>query len=565
LNAVRIGLRRGAPVAGARALAFAALLLCACSGDRARPVRSVLLVTLDTTRADALSGDAKSRALAPRIAALAESGVRFPRAYTVAPLTLPAHASLLTGLVPPRHGVRDNGVTALPDSASTLAEVLRERNFETAAFVSALVLDRGFGLDQGFERYDQPALVNRESATDPVERPASETARLAAAWLEQREHDRPFFLWVHLYDPHIPYAPSAEHLARAGGDAYRGEIAALDDAVGVLVDALAAADEGDETLIAITADHGESLNEHGEPTHGALCYEAAVRVPLVFHFPGTPPAPGPVRLASLVDLFPTLLARLGVPVPPGLDGIDLFAADAPRERGVYLESYSGYLNYGWSPLAGWVDGHGKYLHSSQPEFYSCETDPAERSDFAPGSERECERARTHLAEILARPALPREERETNAPLEAALAALGYARGGASEPELPSPLAPSDRPGPKSRAHELEPLLRAHALYESKRFDECRPLVEKIVRENPRHLLAADLYALCLMEAKEFAQAENVLRRRLSLCEAADARLNLGLCRLELGDAEGARAEIEAAAKLAPDRPAIREALARVGG
>src|SRR6185503_12335637 len=138
--------------------------------------KSVLLVTLDTTRADALSGDAKSRALAPRIAALAESGVRFPRAYTVAPLTLPAHASLLTGLVPPRHGVRDNGVTALPDSASTLAEVLRDRNFETAAFVSALVLDRGFGLDQGFERYDQPALVNRESATDPVERPASETA-----------------------------------------------------------------------------------------------------------------------------------------------------------------------------------------------------------------------------------------------------------------------------------------------------------------------------------------------------------------------------------------------------
>lgn len=542
---------------------LAALLLLSCSEDNEpAAVRSVLLITLDTTRADVLSGDAPSRALAPRIAALAENGVRFPRAYTVAPLTLPAHASLLTGLAPPRHGVRDNGLAALPESAGTLAEALKERAFETAAFVSALVLDRGFGLAQGFELYDQPALVERVSGHESVERPAHETARLAVAWLEERDRDRPFFLWVHLYDAHVPYAPAPEHLARAQGDAYRGEIAALDDAVGLLVDALTEHDLASETLIVLTSDHGESLGEHGEPTHGALCYEAVVRVPLLFHFPGAPPMPGPTRLVSLVDLFPTILARLGVPVPPGLDGVDLFAADAPPERGVYFESYSGYLNYGWSPLAGWLDGQGKYLHSSQPEFYSCLTDPDERSDLASSRARECERARANLAEFLARPALAREERGANAELDAALSALGYARGGSAAAELPSPLAPSAAPSPKSRAHELEPLLRAHALFEARRFDQCRALVSTIVRENPRHLLAADLYALCLMQAREFEPAEKVLRQRLSLAEAADARLNLALCRLELGDTAAALADIETAARLSPGHPEIEAARAR---
>jgi arylsulfatase A-like enzyme len=537
--------------------------MSACSVEHVpEPVRNVLLVTLDTTRADVLSGDAPSRALAPHIAALAEHGVRFPRAYTVAPLTLPAHATLLTGLVPPRHGVRDNGLAALPGSAETLAEILLADGFATAAFVSALVLDRGFGLAQGFEVYDQPALAPRASASQSVERPARATASAAAAWLQGLDRARPFFLWVHLYDAHVPYEPAAEHLARAGGDAYRGEVAALDDAVGLLLDTLVAEELESQTLVVLTADHGESLGEHGEPTHGALCYEAAVRVPLLFRFPGAPPVPGPTRIASLADLCPTLLARLGLALPPGLDGLDLFAADSPRERGVYFESYSGYLNYGWSPLAGWLDERGKYLHSSEPEFYACLTDPEERHDLARSHARECERARANLAELLARVPLARAALAASAELESALTALGYARGGALAPELPAPLAPSDRPSPRSRAHELAPLLRAHALFEAQRFEECRPLVEAIVRENPRHLLAADLLALCLMHAREFERAEAVLRRRLALAEAADARLNLGLCRLELGDARGALSEIEAAERLAPGRPAIQQARAQ---
>ncbi len=526
--------------------------------------RSVLLITLDTVRADALAGDAESRALAPRIAALAAAGVRFPRAYSVAPLTLPAHASVLTGLVPPRHGLRDNGLAALPDSAETLAERLAAHGFETAAFVSSLVLDRGFGLDQGFALYDQPELGVRTAGHAQHERAGSETVRAASAWLGARERSRPFFLWMHLYDAHVPYAPAPAPLARARGDAYRGEIAACDDAVGTLLDALVQHGLDDETLVVLTSDHGESLGEHGEPTHGALCYEAALQVPLVFRFPGVPPAPGPTRIASLVDLTPTLLALLGLPVPPGLDGVALFAPDAPRERGVYFESYAGYLNYGWSPLAGWLDGRGKYLHSSEPEFYLPLSDPAEHKDLALTRTGDCAKAREHLAELLERPALAPARAAESSDLARALSALGYARGSDAS-ALPSPLAPSERPSPKARALELEPLLRAHALFEAGNYAECRPLVEALVRDNPRHLLALDLYALCLMHAREFEPAEGVLRRRLELAEAADARLNLGLCRFELGDRAGALRELEAAAQLAPDQPEILAALARVRG
>lgn len=539
-------------------------LLAACGPAAPRAPRSVLLITLDTTRADVLSGDAPSRVLAPRIAALAETGVRFPRAYTVAPLTLPAHASMLTGLVPPRHGIRDNHHGALPESAHTLAEVLSEQDFECAAFVSALVLDRGFDLDQGFALYDQPPLAERVVGEAFAERPARDTARAAAAWLEARSTSRPFFLWTHFYDAHLPYAPALEHLQRATGNAYRGEVAALDDAVGVLLDALERSGLAQETLIVVTADHGESLGEHGEPTHGALCYEATMRIPFVLHFPGAPPLPGAAHLASLVDLYPTLLARLGLPVPAGLDGLDLFAADAPVDRGVYFESYSGYFNYGWSPLAGWLDGRGKYLHSSRPEFYSSLQDPAERTDLAHARSRQCEQARAHLAELLARPALESVPHGADPELDTALAALGYARGAlTADVVLPSPLAPSERPSPGQRAGELVPLLEAHALYEAGHYAECRPLVAEIVRDNPRHLLALDLLALCTMQAGEFAAAAGLLRQRLSAGpEAADTRLNLGLCHLELGHAAEALVEIETAQRLAPGNAAIEDALRR---
>jgi arylsulfatase A-like enzyme len=538
------------------------LLAASCARGEAR-VRNVLLVTLDTTRADVLAGDEPSRRLAPALAALAEHGLRFPRAYTVAPLTLPAHASILTGLYPPRHGVRDNGLVALPDAATTLAEVCRAAGLETAAFVSSAVLDRGFNLDQGFELYDQPALGLRTAQDMYLERPALSTAEAVQGWLERRDPARPFFLWVHLFDPHVPSEPAPEFLDRAGGDPYRGEVAAVDAAVGAIVEELEETGLEDSTLVVVTADHGESLGEHGEPTHGALCYEQAVQVPLLFRFPAEQPAPGPARIASAVDLAPTILGRLELEPPAGLDGVDLFSPEAPAERGVYFESLSGFLNFGWSPLCGWLDSLGKYLHSSEPEFYLPLEDPAEQRNLARERVKECQRAREKLRGLLARPSLASAPAAADGELLRTLDQLGYAHAGDELPALPSPLEESDRPSPGSRTEELAPLLLAHALFQAGRSEECQPLLEGILRENPGHLFALDLLSLCRMRAQDWGRAEEFLRRRIALgSPRADTHLNLGLCLLELGRRDEAQAALLEAERLEPERGEIRAALER---
>lgn len=543
---------------------LATLALCSACGARDDFPRNLVLVTLDTTRADVVADAIHDPRHFPALAGLAEHLVGFPVAYTTAPLTLPAHASILTGLVPPRHGVRDNGLAALADDALTLPEILKARGHATAAFVSSVVLDRSFGLDQGFDVYDQPPLHVREAVDAGSERPAHETVERARAWLEEHEGDEPFFLWIHLYDPHLPYAPAPRFLERAGGDAYRGEVMQVDAALGELLATLDDLDLREHTLIAITGDHGESLGEHGEPTHGALCYEAAVRVPFYLSFPGPPPIPEHGHLASVVDLVPTLLGRLGIEGPRGLDGLDLFQPDVPQDRGVYFESYSGFLYYGWSPLAGWRDPHGKYLHSSAPEFYNLPQDEDEVEDLARQSPEDCAAARAAIADLTARPALAPRRSADDPDLTAALSALGYASGGL-DGALPGPLDPVDRPDPRSRAGELVPLLKAHTLLEAGRFAEAREVAGTIVEANPAHQLALDILAVGAMEVGDFASAEETLQRRLALGPPrADTWLNLGHCRLERGDRDGARAAFEEARGLSPDRPEVAEAFARLG-
>jgi choline-sulfatase len=539
-----------------------ALLASAC-GSRSERGHSLVLVTLDTTRADVIAGALHDPAHFPAFASLAERVVGFPRAYTTAPLTLPAHASILTGLTPPRHGIRDNGLAALADEAVTLPEILSGHGYATAAFVSSVVLDRSFGLDQGFDLYDEPSLHLRTGFDPENERPADATVARACAWLEELDRDRPFFLWVHFYDPHLPYEPEPRHLEKARGDAYRGEVVQVDAALGRLLATLERLDLSDDTLLALTADHGESLGEHGEPTHGALCYEATVRVPFYLCFPGEVPLPGPAHIASVVDLMPTLLGRLGLPVPAGLDGIDLFRPDNRRDRGVYFESYSGYLYYGWSPLAGWRDPHGKYLHSSKPELYRLPSDPAEIDDQARVSPEDCAAARAAIAELFSRPALPPRRSSEDPRLDAALSALGYASG-SLESGLPGPLEPTDRPDPRSLAGELVPLLGAHTSLAAGRFEEALALARRILARNPAHLLALDIQAVSDMELGHFEAAEEALLRRLDGGpQRADTWLNLGHCRLERGDREGARAAFERARTLAPTRPEVEQAFARL--
>lgn len=541
------------------------MLWMAALGPSCAPVRElprgVLLITLDTTRADALGCYGGSPEIAPHLDRLAADSVRFDRARSVAPLTLPAHASMLTGLYPPRHGVHDNGVAVLGERVTTLAELARERGVATGAAVAASVLDRAFGLAQGFEQWTQPESARESSAR--------EVLGAGARWLERRDRERPWLLWLHLYDPHVPYAPPEVGLRQARGDPYLGEIAALDAALGEFLEPLRLDGTLDETLLLVVGDHGEARGDHGEPTHGALLYEATARVPFLMRFPG---ARGGGRVSaapvSVADVFPTAAEALGLLDPAGaraLDGVSLWSADPERERGVYLESWSGWLNYGWSPLVGWVQEDVKYLHSSAPELYRLDADAGELHDlYAPG-DPDVRRATAALETLWSRRAPPPQEDARFDPvLLAELRRLGYGTTGTPLAGLPSPLEPSERPAPRARTAELALLWEADVLALDGQLAPAQARLREILLGNPGHVAALDQLALVRMRSDDFEEAAELLERRLAAGpERVDTWLNLGLARERLGDGAGALAALERAAAIDLDAPGLRQHLARL--
>lgn len=542
--------------------AGAMLLAAACAPGAPEPADNVILITLDTTRADVLSCYGGSERATPNLGAFAARALTFDVARSVAPLTVPAHASMLTGLVPPRHGVRDNGVSRLPSSAETLAERARASGLETAAFVSALVLDHGFGLDQGFDTYAQPARPASAASNHYVSRRAEDTLAQTIAWLDARDRTRHFFLWVHLFDPHVPYAPPPEALELAGGDPYRGEVAYVDRELGRLFTRLEELDLFDSSLVVVVGDHGESLGEHGEATHSAFCYDATLRVPLLVRFPdGRGAGERSSSVVSVVDVFPTALAALGLDAGGAHDGFDLARA-VPAERAVYCESYAGWYDYGWSPLAGVADANGKYLASSAPEFFDLRVDPRELRDRAAERRADVAAARARLAEFLARPALAPEPLGASVERSAWLRELGYGPSVDAASAPPSPLAPSDRPSPASRRDELAALLAANAALETRRLDEAARRLGELLQANPKHALAHDLAAITALELGDFARARELLLARLALGgDSADTRINLALACERLGDDACAETAWQRACELDPESARAADGLA----
>lgn len=355
------------------------LLLAACTSSPvpqpAAVPPNILLVTLDTFRADRLNPR-----LTPALERLATQGVRFTTARTVAPLTLPAHVSIMTGVRPPRHGARVNG-TVFTAPVDTLATRLKHAGYRTGAVVGAFVLDRRFGLAAGFDDYDD-AIDRDPAATDALaaERPASVVLERATAMLARRDATAPWFQWVHFYDAHAPYAPAPEALARAGGDPYDGEIAALDEAVARLLAAVDARPDAARTVVVVVGDHGESLGAHEEATHGMLVTEAAIRVPFVLRAPGVAAATR-TDAVSLVDVTPTLLALSGQ-AANGLDGRDLLApAAATTEASIYAETeYPAAA--AWAPAAALVQGSWKLVSGGATHLFDLTKDAAEAQDVA---------------------------------------------------------------------------------------------------------------------------------------------------------------------------------------
>jgi arylsulfatase A-like enzyme/Tfp pilus assembly protein PilF len=391
--------------------------------------QNVLLITIDTLRADAL-GSYGGRAETPNLDRLAASGVRFTFAHGHAVVTLPSHASVMTGRYPFEHGVRDNAGFRLGEAAVTLAEAARQKGFATGAFVGAFPLDRQFGLAQGFDVYDDlggRGVLAADFAFS--ERPAAEVVSAARAWIERQQ--KPWLAWVHVFDPHSPYAPPPPFDARYSADAYAGEVAYVDATLGQLLDLARRSTR--KTTIVVTADHGEGLGDHGEPTHGVFAYESTLRVPLILAQTG----PGVVERADSVtsdvpvrhvDILPTIADLTLLDIPTDLPGRTLLAARDGEEdpRPTYFEAMTTMLKRGWAPLRGVIVDRHKYIDLPLEELYDLASDTAETQNRAASA---ADRARTLAARLNGFGAtLPGEQGEENAETRARLQSLGYVSG-----------------------------------------------------------------------------------------------------------------------------------------
>ena len=486
------------------------------SSDPASNRVPVVLVTIDTLRADRLSEGGPM----PRLWELAARGYRFTTVHAPAPLTLPSHVTILTGLGLQHHGVRDNIGYALPDDVPTVAKEFSASGWATAAFVGGYPLDHAFGLARGFDLYDDTMTrTPADGREGHTERRADEVVDAALGWLSGRG-DGPFFLWVHVFDAHDPYEAPAPFGGRHA-EPYDDEVAYVDDALGRLFDALTTR-EGQAPWIVVTADHGEALGEHGESTHCVFLYDSTIRVPLVIVPPGGAPTPRVVETAvSLVDVAPTILEAAGLPALDYADGWSLMpelrshtGESVPKSRPFYLESIHGRQRYGWSPLAGFVEWPEKYLSAPRPELF----------DRANAEELE-----SRLDEIRA----PDEEFAAAADpgidvdLER-LTSLGYVGGsGVAQPE--DALFEGEWPDPKDRIAAIPEIDRGLVAMAAGRGAEARAAFEAALRLDPDNLLALNDLGLLALRSGDVARAEGHFREVLRRDDRAETTANnLGL-------------------------------------
>ncbi len=431
----------------ARTAMAAVLLIASGCARQAAPPRSrpnVLLVTIDTQRADRLGCYGYERAVTPTLDGLAARGVRFEVAVAHAPLTAPSHASILTGLTPLGHGVRDNGAYVLPASARSVAEDFQKAGYRTSGFISGFPLKRRFGFDRGFSVYDDNLPRGKDARrTAYVERTADRTTDAALRWLEQAspgQQPAPFFLWVHYFDPHAPYEAPATFMAN-GASPYDGEVAFVDAQLARLLRGVEAAGP---TLVLVTGDHGESLGEHGEDTHGIFVYDATIRVPFLLAGPGVPLGVVSRTVARGIDVLPTLLdfAGLKARATPGRSLRRAASGERVADEPAYSESLHSQLQYGWAPLHAWRTSKHKLIEAPRPELYDLEADPTETHDRSLEDRARVEAMRRQLQQALTT-TTPDATQAVDAETKERLAALGYLGGGGGAPPVPTGRDPKD--------------------------------------------------------------------------------------------------------------------------
>ncbi len=516
---------------------------------------NLLLVSLDTVRADRLGCYGYAQAETPTLDELAARGVRFANAITSGPLTLPAHSSLMTGLSPQNHGARANVIFSLPDRVETLAETLRAQGYRTGAVISAFVLDRRFGLAQGFDDYaDDLTADGRTEAFGYRERIAEDTNRHALSWLDQHGHER-FFLWVHYFDPHFPYAPPAAFQTRHQDRPYDGEIAYADAQLGQLLAAIDRKGIRDKTLIVVAGDHGESLGEHKELTHGLLIYDATLHVPMILS--GPPPLPQGVvltRQVGLIDVVPTVLSMLGVPAPEGLDGVSLLEPFADEPRAIYVETLWPKVMHNWSPLVGIRRNDVKFILAPTPELYDLQADPNELSNsFGQRPELAGElsdRLRAlagddieALAGVSGNLAVDEKTREK-------LAGLGYVVA------TSAPTTADVLPDPKDMMGHWAESQQGIKLANAGRHAEAVAVLEPYVHHNPKDIRAIGQLAECFMSLHRLDQAAAMFQRQADLAmRKVEPLAGLGLVRVQQGRLPEAEKAFQAALAEDPVHPA----------
>jgi arylsulfatase A-like enzyme/Flp pilus assembly protein TadD len=525
---------------------------------------NVVLFTLDTLRADHLGCYGYEAAETPHLDTIAAGGVRFSDAVTAFPVTLPAHCTIMTGKYPPAHGVRDNGTYRLISQHQTLAERLQAAGYATAAVIGAFVLDRRYGLDQGFDVYDDKITMQYRIRGEPEpanpQRPANVVVDAAIRWLEAHRSQRagrPFFLWIHLFDPHTPYTPPEPFQTRYAANPYDGEVAFTDQQVGRFLAALRQRELLDRTLVVAVGDHGEGLGDHGELEHGLLIYGATMRVPLIFHAPAIIP-PGRVvddRVVGTVDIAPTILDLLGLD-PIECDGSSLVRSTSTADRVLYLETLYPKLRRGWSPLHGLRRHNDKYILAPTPEYYDLRTDPGEIRNLADDRPSAANALAARLREVMS--AFPVEDPTSDARVtpdaEALekLAALGYVGSEA-------PLGSGPLPDPKQMVLRWQPKLHAlRQLVQQARFDEAIPLLEDAIDATPADpelwLLLSEVQA----RMSRFAEAAASRLKAIELQggHSADDWVQLARLQQATGDLEAAEVSLSKAEKLEPDHGEI---------
>jgi len=510
-----------------------------------------------------------TRGLTPSLDALARDAVVFTRAYAQAPITTVSHATILTGTFPPRHKVNDFG-TPLPAAVPYLADLFKGQGYRTAAFVGSLILDprngTAPGFDRGFDVYDAGYRLRRpgEDRYQTIERRGEEVTARALAWVGSAGA-APFFLWVHLFDPHDPYDPPADLKQRFASAPYDGEIAAVDRLVGKIVAALGAQSTLERSVVVVAADHGEALGDHGEDTHGLFLYDATLHVPLVVRLPGRKNAGTRVGArVRLADIAPTMLEAAGVAIPAAMQGESLLRARDDRPS--YAETEYPRRAFGWAPLAAWRADRFLFVRAPRPELYDETADAASSRNLVDTRARVADAMDREMEQFIVRSSATQTSAgagATNAAVDPELArklaSLGYVSGTGRAPAGASPAVdPKDRVAIGNALHD------AVVAVEDGAFQRAIPLLERVTASEPDIPLAQLHLGIARARQRQYARAVAPLRKAVALQpEMMLAHYELGVALYETGDLKAAAAQLEIVASRMPKWADARYSLGSV--